>query len=245
MKITLTVLLLAANLLFAAESDTSQVLSPRRARHVLMPFIGVQTIDGEKVGFSYVNQFWDFSLRDTVYINVSETGQYSKTVPELGLIYRYMPTGVLGAELAISAIQDETELEYSYLIDIFGGYSLPDEIIVSRQSTVASSACLLLNLPVPVRWITSGIRIGGGYAWRNITTKTNLGLTSSKPDYIEASETFMLKGGLDFGFWSSNNFLFQTSISYTRFFPQGDDLDVYDGFGWRVSFFPIWSISDN
>jgi len=221
-----------------ANADAGEFKDTRGAKHMIIPFIGYQTLDGEEVGYIYSDIFYDF-LNDTlVDIEAAGSGERNVYVPELGITYRYMPADLLTAELSLSAIHDQDKLEYQIHYEV-NEISEKSRISVQRKNTIFTSLSLIVNFRTNVNWLAPSIRLSGGYAWREISVKTHG--YRDHASVSDANEFYIVRGGIDLSIWSNNNFLIEGSLYYTQFIPTDSDVDPFGGIGWRIGVFPIWS----
>jgi len=246
-RTTFVILLLVCLFSFAtyavAAEDTDanvEITSPKQARHLFIPFIGYQTLDGEEVGYFYSTTYYERvgSTIDSFYVARSGSAERNVTSPELGITYRYMPLSLLYAELSLSTIHDKTLLEYPVRYEQ-QGYTVRRQVNVERKQTSIATMSMILNIPDVWDWLRSSLKVSGGYAWRAIEFEDGqgreaMGVTDSK-------ELYVARAGLDLSYWSGKNFLLETSISYSAFIPTSGENATFGGLGWRVSVFPIWS----
>ncbi len=227
-----------------AGAAKTELPGSRGAKHIILPIIGYQNLNDEKIGFNYFNEFYDPIFNQYNRVEIDSTARRSVTSPVLGVLYRYSPLRQIHAELSLSAIHDAENLRYDirYLRNEETGYTSSSTVEVSRSNTVVAAVDLILTPPLssPVR-LTPGLRLGGGYAWRKITVSTR-GM-SETASAMDADAMWALHAGIDMTLWSEKNFLIEGSISYTRLIPIDGDSEPFGGIGWKVSVFPIWSVS--
>ncbi|MBT3232431.1 MAG: hypothetical protein HN356_06400 [Calditrichaeota bacterium] len=226
----------------AAENTdaNAEITSPKQARHLIIPFIGYQTLDGEEVGYTYSTTYFERvgNSIDSFYVERNGSSERNVTIPELGISYRYMPLDLLHAELSLSTIHDKVHLEYPVRYEQ-QGYTVRRQVLVERKQTSLSTMSLILNIPDVWDWLRSSLKVSGGYAWRVIDYEAGqgreaIGVTDSK-------ELYVARAGLDLSYWSGKNFLLETSISYSAFIPTSGENASFGGLGWRISVFPIWN----
>jgi len=218
----------------------SEITSPKQARHLFIPFVGYQTLDGEDVGFFYSTIYYERngSNIDSFYVDRSGSDERNVTSPEIGIAYRYMPMDMIFAEVSLSTIHDKTNFEYPVRYEQ-QGYTVRRQVKIERKQTSISTVSLIFNAPEFWDWLKLSLKVSGGYAWRQAEIKDVLdreiiGVTDSK-------EAYVARGGLDLSYWSGKNFLLETSLYYTSFIPTSGENANFGGLGWKVSVFPIWA----
>jgi len=205
---------------------------------MIIPFIGYQQMNGEKIGFEYHDDYFDYISGTTVEVSDNGSRELDINVPELGISYRYKPHKLFNGELTLSYIMDKEIVEYSAYFEVFG-YAVTQRLEVTRKNTLLTNASFIFNFPTKSdRWKPS-LKLGGGYATRNITMS---GQSQDKVIIPDAENMYVARGALEISFWKNKNFLIDGSIHYTMFIPTDSDLDSFNGIGWRVSIFPMWSL---
>ena len=222
-------------------SDTSNVItSPKQARHLIIPFIGYQALNGEEVGYFYSRDYLDpnGASYDSVHVERSGSAERNVTSPELGIVYRYMPMDLIQAELSMSMIHDKTHFEYPVRYER-RGYTERRQVNVERKQTVLSTMSLIVNVPDVWDWLKTSFKLTGGYAWREFVIEE--GWTQEISGVTDSKEMYVGRAGVDLSYWAGKSFLMETSIYYTAFIPTTGDNAIFGGVGWKVSVFPFWS----
>jgi hypothetical protein len=239
----LIALLLAATPALASDNDT--IPGAREARHLIIPFIGYQVLNGEQRGVDYMLAFVLPSPDTTLNYNGSSRGQNDIKAPVLGLAYRYMLNQRWHLEGTISFIEDHTERTYPVILEVYG-YLQNRNIRVQQGNTTALTADVCYVFDTPYKSITAAGRIGAGWAWRSVTAlweQPLTGVTGVKQSLkaFDPERLWSVRAGVDLVLWSETNLLIQGGVSYTQFIPINSDAKSFGGVGWRFSFFPIWS----
>ncbi len=225
----------------AAENDRKKdIPETKNARHMIVPFLGYQELNNEQIGYSYSRTY--YTRLDSFPIHIEKLDERSLNVPELGVAYRYSsPLRILKVELSISGIHDQVNFKYPVSFAAGSeGYNIKSNVFVSRTNTVVGGMGMLVELPpYNLKWFSPSLRVGGGYAWRDISVDGEYAW--EEVDAPDADTIYMLRAGLDFTFWNKDNqFLIEGSGYYTHFIPANDELDPFSGLGWRISVFPLW-----
>jgi len=241
LRIISTLLLALAPILAAYGDDAS---GARTARHTILPFVGYQTLHGEHSELNYDISVVDPSLPDTVFpFSGSFGAKHNSEPPALGLAYRYQPIDRLQFELALTVFQNGSDYKYPLVLDFYG-FRRRSDITVHRTNLTNLGADAMYAFNTQVKWLTGGVRLGIGYAWRDITYSWQLKNTPGVVHTFRISDSdriLTIKGGFDFWLWSGNNLLVQGGLNYTQFLPQRGDSHPFGGIGWRMGVFPIWS----
>ena len=245
---TVTTIIIAVGLLIVNDvsaldpTGSESLPMARDARHTIMPFIGYQILDGEQMRFKLSDSFFDpVSL---TFFSVDEDQQFETNAksPEIGIIYRYKtPLNMLMMEAGVSLIHDAENYKRSYIIQ-FRDYTDSGSIIINHKNTMVYSLAMIVSVPTGLRWLTSNLSVGGGYAKRDINA--SLGFEPGPNTSFEISdskELLMTRIGLEFALWNKEKFLTKGSIYYSNMSPLDDRNDAFGGIGWSFGFFPIWS----
>lgn len=236
-------LLLIAALLFGASQTVAQDQDQdppgvKGARHVVLPYVGYQMINGEQVGYNYSDLYYDFDTETVATKDLSERNEVDESIPELGLTYRFVVTNLISAELALSTLENKDVHEYPVSYDA-SYYTQRSKVSVSKGNTTKLTGGAIVNVPCPIQWLAPAVRVNFGYAWRDVKA------TSPRPNEtvgsIDASDFYVLQGGVDLSIWSDKNMLIEGSMFYTLFMPTDSDLDSFGGIGWGMRVFPVWS----
>ncbi len=239
MKFSPLIILLLAQFAIAADAD---IPGSNGARHMILPYVGYQTLDGEEIGYDYSYQYYDDIFNGFHNVDTSGTLERNTNAAVLGLLYRYTPSSLYYGEFSLYTIHDGKNLDHNirYILD-YGGFNYTQRttVEVTRSHTKVAEMNFALTPPTSLNWLTIAIRIGGGYAWREIkhTSKFENEVVSI-PD---SDAMYVIKGGLNLTVWSKKNFIIEGSMFYSNFFDVDGNNDPFGGLGWRVSLFPIWS----
>lgn len=238
MKFLPIIILLLAPFTFAEEVDVPGSLG---ARHMILPFVGYQALDGEEIGYQYSDKYYDPIFDTYNEIEITGTNERNTNAAVLGLLYRYTPSTLFFGELSLYSIHDGKNLTHNirYTRDEEIDYTYRTFVKVSRSHTRVAEFNLALTPPTTLKWLSAAIRIGGGYAWREITSTT--GSQSETVIIPDSDSIYLVKGGINLTFWSKKNFIIEGSVFYTNFYDASGDNDPFGGLGWRISLFPIWS----
>jgi len=239
---------------WTAEGD--KVLGTRYARHLVLPILGYQTMDGEQKDFYYqIDLRVDIRsagiLLDTSLVSDSTIiRERSISAPMFGLIYRFRPSHQLNCDLTLAVIHDGYSEKYRLSAEVLEGYTEFYELSVSHGNTTWGNIDIGYNVPIPIKWLGLAVNGGGGYAWRRIMVRNDFEDFSSQVGWLKIStypkkkeDMFMAaaRGGIDMTIWKQDMMIIMGSIFYTQFFPADTDIDPFGGFGWRMAFFPMWS----
>jgi len=225
------------------------IMQTRRARHIILPLIGYQGMNGEKIDFSYnceVRVNW--AGMDSTFLSDSTISrERTFEAPMFGLIYRYRPSYDLNCDLTLAVIHDGQSWNHTVIMDVYGNSQILP-ISISRGNTVFGNAEIGYNLPIPIRWFGLSVNAGLGYAYRKIKVQNqweyysnrtgSLRLTTENSD---AESMLMLRFGGELVLWRQNQMVILSSLFYSQFIPTNDDTDPFGGIGWKMCFFPIWS----
>ncbi|MBC8465987.1 hypothetical protein H8D57_03080, partial [bacterium] len=214
MRLAVSILISISILVFFSSESSAQatdVVNARTSQHLIMPFIGYQTLNGEKTGFNYSFGYIDYF--ETSIDTVDRIGEYERDIytPELGIVYKYNPIDLLSLELSLSTVHDKVSIRYPIIFES-RGFNNKEIISISRRNTMISSLTVLLNLPSPVKTMKPSIRFGGGYAFRDITMDNPGYYLDEKIEAIDAKELYVYRAGIDLSIWSKSNFIIEGSL---------------------------------
>jgi len=232
-----------------AAKKKKDIMQTRRARHIILPLIGYQGMNGEKIDFSYncvIHVDWA-GLDSTFLSDSTISRERSVEAPMFGLIYRYRPSYDLNCDLTLAVIHDGQSWSHNVIMDVYGNSQILP-ISISRGNTVFGSVEIGYNLPIPIRWFGLSVNGGLGYAYREIkvhnpwvTFSTQSGTVNLNTENNDAESMLMLRFGGELVLWKQNQMVILGSLYYSQFIPTNDDTDPFGGIGWKMSFFPIWS----
>ena len=209
------------------------------ARHLLLPFIGYQFMNGEQVGAGYNYTQRDPYNPDTLLVySGSYAGERSVKSPVFGLLYRYRFNDQIHFEGSLAIVNDGKTLKYPVAIQYYNFNVTRSEVTVQRRNTAMASAGASYDLPIPKEWLGATVRAGVGYAWRKIKVKSSL--PNAILNATDAERMLTARAGIDVTFWSQSFLVLQGGVSYTRFMPT-NGVDPFGGTGWQFSVFPVWS----
>jgi hypothetical protein len=210
------------------------------ARHLLLPYIGYQFMNGEQVGASFYYSTRDSYNPDTLLVySGSYAGERSVKSPVFGLLYRYRFNDRIHFEGSLATANDGKTLKYPVAIQYYNFNVISWELTVQRRNTVMASAGASYDLPIPKEWLGATLRAGVGYAWRKVKVKSSL--PDATLNFSDAERMLTAKAGIDVTFWSQSFLVLQGGVSYTRFMPTKSGVDPFGGIGWQFSVFPVWS----
>ena len=210
------------------------------SKHIILPFLGYQTLDGEKIGYNYSVLSYDFFTDTLVTVELEGSEVRNVTVPVLGLAYRYIPSNLFYTEFSLAAIHDGENIKYLVRYDQ-SGFTTRSTISVTRRNTIVAGLDLVLTPKLVSDWLKTNFRVGGGYAWRKITSRPSR--VTETISITDAEDMFVIRGGIDLALWRNNNFLIESAFFYSSYIPTDGDNDTFGGFGWKVSVFPAWSMT--
>ncbi len=244
MKKALTLILLSiSTLVFAAE----QIPSAKEARHILMPFIGYQILNGEEVGVEYTLTQTSSFFPDTVFTwSQHITGERNAKAPVLGFSYRFKITPQYGCEAIAGVIHDQITLNYPSALEVYG-FTQRWDVKVTRKNTSFLTVGGFLMLPNLVNWLDISTKVSIGYAHRSISTNrggTTIAsgtVTHTTFGFDDAKNLFVWNIGADFTLWRSDLLLLRGGLMWNQYEPIGADVKSFGGIGWQVNLFPFWS----
>ena len=242
--------ILALNTGVIRAQEEIEDVGSRQSRHLILPMMGYQTMDAEKMGFSYNAALHvHFAGIDTVFTsNDSYQRERNVNKPVFGLVYRFRPNYQFNCDLSFAVIHDGESQVYETVIDLWG-YPQVEKMSVSRGNTTFGSVDIGYNLPIPVKFLGLAVSGGVGYAWRNIKSKNDrhiadaTGTYTLTTDQTNAESMYMLRAGAELSLWKGNQMVVMGSLFYSQFIPTDDAIDPFGGLGWKLMIFPIWSRS--
>lgn len=223
-----------------AQAPALVVPGVKGARHVILPYIGYQMINGEKVGYKYSDLYFDYVTNLLATKDTSYSSESDDSTPELGLSYRYLASDLVTVEVMLSVLENKTDLEYPVTYNA-SYYTQRSKVSISKGNTVKLAGGALFNLPSPIKWLSPTARLAVGYAWRDVNVKSSR-RTETVSTYA-AADMYVIQGGVDVSVWSKENMLIEGSLFYTHYIPTDSDIDAFGGLGWGIRVFPIWSNS--
>lgn len=238
--ILLLTVLIAAGSGFTAEMDKPEIAGTRGSKHMIVPFVGYQTLTGEQTGFTYKYDYIDYIEFDTTHIEKSGDYEEDNNYPELGLMYRYSPYDFMFIEGMASVLLAKADEKYKLNFDI--DYSQSSYVLAQKSDITNFGVGVGFNIPTGLSWLVPTLHLNGSYAMRTIEVKTRFeeqGLEEIAT--IKDAESFYIgRAGVDLSLWKNNNFLVEFSMYYSMLMPTDSDLDPFGGLGWRMAFFPLW-----
>jgi hypothetical protein len=239
---------------FLGNPDTSSAEGARNARHVFLPFIGYQTMTGEQVGVDYTAGVGIVTLDTVIYAKATHSGTRYKRAPMFGVLYRYIPNERYYGEAMLAVIHDKSSRSYPFEVPLYN-FVVRSRFGVERSNTTIGTLEFVNNLHSPANWLGLGVRGGVGMSLRRtrVTPPAAAGNEITVNARVrDAERMYIGRLGLDFTIWNGAQLVATGSVFYTRFIPVGGDTDPiipgpadpdpFGGMGWRLSFFPIWSI---
>ncbi len=242
MRALILFVILALTLSFASSAFAADDENPnmRQSRHVIMPFIGYQVLNGEQVGYeyeSYVPQYLFFS--DTT-ISASRKIERDSHSPVIGAAYRYNFMPPFFAELSLGVMLNGETIVHAGSYEIWT-YPVRFNIGSSRSNTYVAAVSGAGSFNLPLKWLTADVHGGVGYAWREI--KVNPSLEFMKPDIelYDTAQMLRVNGGFNLNLWRGDIIAITGGLQYTHFIPLDTGIDSFGGMGWQFSLFPVWS----
>ena len=232
--------LLAALILLSAGAARGE--GAREARHLILPILGYQSLNGEQTGLDYTARIYMQLFDSTIVVSSSTSGERDVRAPMFGLLYRYSPNQLLFGELTMGVIHDKTTFGYKVEIPIYNFTSVVNTS-VSRSNTTIVNLDGGCRVRLPIKWVEPALRAGVGYAWRDVKfvapdDPTNtFQITSHIHD---AGSMLAARAGLDVTLWKESALVATGSLYYQQFYPSGENSNAFGGMGWRMSFFPVW-----
>ncbi len=244
---SLTRLLLLSVALPALALEADTVSGARDATQLLVPFVGYQFLNSEQRGVDYGLVINDPNFPDTTF---RFSGSFRETrsfkAPALGLAYRYRIAPRMYVEGMFSVLQDRASFKTPLLLNFYA-ILRNTPITEERSNTTTLGADFLYGFDTPYPWLTGNVRAGFGWAWR--TVKVDWLWQNQYNDFVKSSVTtidadqmWSARIGVDGTLWKVNNLLVQGGITFTEYFPVGKSAGSFGGIGWRVGFFPMWSV---
>ncbi len=238
MRAFILFIILAVTVTSATPSFAEDKESPsmRNSRHVIMPFVGYQMMNGEQVGYDYESYliFPDTTISESR--RVDRDSQY----PVVGAAYRYNFKPPFFAELSLGVILNGETITHagSYTIWTF---PVRFNIATSRSNTYIAAISGAGSFNLPVKWLTADVHAGVGYAWRDINV--NPSLEFMKPDIkiVDTEQMLQVNGGFSLNLWRNDLISLKGGLHYTQYLPLDSDIDPFGGIGWQFSLFPVWS----
>jgi hypothetical protein len=214
----------------------------REAKHLILPVLGYQSLNGEQIGVDYTAWIYLQLFDSTIVVNSSRRSERDARAPMFGLLYRYSPNRQYFGEVTIGVIHDKTTFGYKVEIPVYNFTSVVNTS-VSRSNTTILNLDGGYRFQLPVKWVEPAARLGVGYAWRSVKfispddPSNTFQITSRIHD---AANMLAARAGLDVTLWKESALVATGSLYYQQFYPSGVNTDPFGGFGWRMSFFPVW-----
>ena len=227
-----------------------EIISTRQAKHLLMPYLGYQALENEKMDFTYhaIFRYYFAGVDTTFFVDSTLNQERNIKAPMFGLMYSFRPNHMINLDVAAAMIHDGKSYNYQVEIPIFD-YSSVYDLYLIRGNTYFGCIDAGYNLPIPVKWFTMTLRGGGGYAWRKVKVRNDYESSDSQEDDYgliisiiqrNADALYVTRGGLDLTLWRKNQMIITGSLFYTYYTPTDSEIDPFGGIGWRMSFFPVW-----
>lgn len=237
MSLAVTLMLLIAQ---TAAADT--IPFARDSRHMLIPFVGFQYLNDLQAGYRFQTFYTEIGDTTVHYVNKSFQETRDDKGSVLGIIYRYNFHPKVSLEASLASVHNgggETFLvRYDAVYD-FGTFVQRTKVNVTRDNLIYGSLESAVALPVQLKWLSVGVRLGTGYAVRDVK------FTPTRPfdevGGLEPTDMLLMRGGIEFTAWRGKNFICQGSLIYTTFQPTDSQYESFGGLGWSLAVFPFWS----
>lgn len=217
-----------------------QTKGARYSRHLILPFLGYQSMNGEKTSFGYFTSF-TFQHPDTTFTFQDDIpGERDVRAPSFGLTYRLRLSHQLNLDASFAVIHDGITQQYDAKVTTYG-YTVLYPLYLRRSNTMITTFGAGYNVPLPKQLQFLGINVWGsaGFAWRNIevTNNNDIDITTS---HTTANRMMVGRIGAEAMLWNGNMMMLMGSVFYGQFIPTDSDIDPFGGIGWSLALFPMW-----
>ncbi len=236
-----------SNIGFAEDLDS---ITMTNAKHILMPFVGYQTMNGEQSGYTLSLHIPGSAqtLFQDIDVNQSKTFEKDQKFSVIGGIYRYRIHSLFYTDLSFGMILNKKTVAYPITFQILNQSSRFD-IPVSRSNTLYSGLDLVSKMPYTLKLLgtvlNANARFGGGLSWRSIKNTGRNAYQGLDGTYLnleinDAEQLPYFRGGVDFSLFRSEMLVLNVTVLYTQYMPMESDGDPFGGIGWQFSLFPMW-----